>query len=85
MFIYFWLHRVFAAGYRLSLGEVGGGSSPVAVCSLIVAASLVAEHKLQAQGLQYLQHMCSAVVAHVLSGCGLWVLELKLSPCGAQA
>ena len=38
-----------------------------------------------AQGLQYLQHMCSAVVAHVLSGCGLWVLELKLSPCGAQA
>ena len=45
LFIYLWLWRVFAAEHGLSLIEVTGGYSVVAVCRLLFAvASLVAEH-----------------------------------------
>ena len=43
----------------------------VVVCRLLIAvASLVAEHGLQARGLQYLWHVGSVVVARRLSSCG---------------
>ena len=51
---------------------------------LIVVASLVAEHGLQAHGLQQLQHAGSVVVARGLSSCGSRALEHRLSSCGAQ-
>ena len=50
----------------------------VAVCGLlIVVASLVVEHGLQAQA--------SVVVAHGLSNCDSRALERRLSSCGARA
>ena len=65
---------------------------------LIAVASLVAEHGLQAHGLQQLQHTgsvvvaqgpqsvrASVVVARELSSCGSQGLERKLSSCGTQA
>ena len=39
---------------------------------LIAVSSLVAEHGVQACGLQQLQHAGSVVVAHGLSSCGSW-------------
>ena len=71
----------------------------VVVCGLlIVVASLVVEHRLQARGLQQLQHVGSVVTAHRLQGtwasvvvvrglsiCGSWALECRLSSCGTWA
>ena len=46
-FIYFWLHWVLAAMYRLSLAvESRGSSLPVVYGFLIVVATLVVEQKL---------------------------------------
>ena len=63
---YFWLRWAFIAAWSFSsCGELG--LLFVAVCGLHIAvASLVAEHGLQAHGLQQLQHAGSVVVA-----CGL--------------
>ena len=65
---------------------------------LIVVASLVVEHGLQAHRLQQLQHTMSVVMAcgpqsawvsvvvvRGLSSCGAWALERRLSSCGARA
>ena len=47
LFIYFWLHLVFVAVYRLSLVAESGGQSLVVMRGLLIAvASLVAEHGL---------------------------------------
>ena len=59
-FIYLWLCWVFVAVHRL----------------LIAVASLVVEHRLQACGLQQLQHRGSVIVIHGpqnwFSSCGAW-------------
>ena len=47
--------------------------------------SLVAEHGLQAHGLQQLWHVGSVVVARGLSSCGSRALERRLSSCGTRA
>ena len=52
---------------------------------LIVAASLVAEHGLQARGLQQLWHAGSVIVARGLSNCGSQAPERRLSSCSARA
>ena len=58
----------------------------VAVCGLlIVVASLVVEHGLEACGLQELWHVGSVIVAFRLSSCGSQALERRLSSCGAWA
>ena len=45
--MYFWLHWVFVAAHGLSLVTASGAYSLAMVCGLlIVAASLVAEHRL---------------------------------------
>ena len=47
LFIYFWLHLVFVAVYRLLLVAESGGQSLVVMRGLLIAvASLVAEHGL---------------------------------------
>ena len=58
----------------------------VAVCRLPIAvASLVAEHGLQARGLQQLWHAGSVVVVCGLSSCGLRAPERRLRSCGTRA
>ena len=53
LFIYFWLRWVFIAAHWLSLVAASGGLLFVAVRGLlIVVASLVAEHRLYAHGIQ---------------------------------
>ena len=53
LFIYLWLCWGFISACRLSLGVASGGYSAVAARGLLtVVASLVAEHGLQARGLQ---------------------------------
>ena len=57
---YFWLCWVFIAVRAFSLVVVSKGPSLVMVCGLLTAvASLIAEHRLQACGLQWLRHMDS--------------------------
>ena len=73
----FWLRWVFVAARGLSLVAVSG--------LLIEVASLVAEHGLQAHGLQQLWHASSVVVARGLSSCGSRALERRLNSCGARA
>ena len=41
-----WLHWVLVAAHRLSLVLVSRGYSPVVVCRLLIAASLVVKHRL---------------------------------------
>ena len=49
----FWLHWVLVAACELPLVAVGRGSSPVVLHGLFTAvASLIAEHGLQARGVQ---------------------------------
>ena len=49
------------------------------VCELLIAvASFVAEHRLQARGLQQLWHVG-------FSSCGSWALDRRLSSCDTQA
>ena len=45
-FIYFWPHWVFIAARGLSLAAMSRGFSLVAVCGLLIAVALVAEHGL---------------------------------------
>ena len=50
---FFWLHWVFVAAHRLSLVAVSGGYSSLRCAGFsITVASLVAEHRLWARGLQ---------------------------------
>ena len=59
IYIYFWLYWVFVAAHRFSLVLASGGYSPVVVSGLLIAVvSFVAEHGLQALG---------------LNCCGTWV------------
>ena len=52
---YFWLHWISVAEHGLSLVAAGRGCSLASVCRLLTAvASLVAEHRLYASGLQQL-------------------------------
>ena len=53
IYVYFWLHWVFFAAHRLSLVAASKGLLSIEVRGLlIVAASIVAEHGLQARELQ---------------------------------
>ena len=67
-----------------SLVAVSKGYPLVAVCGLLVAVtSLVAEHRFEARGLQWLQHMGLVIVAHGFSystARGLF-LDRGLNPC----
>ena len=64
IFFFFLLYWVSIAAHRLSLVVEREGYSFVAVHGLLTAlSSLVAEHGLQAHGLQQLQHRGSVVVA----------------------
>ena len=44
--MYFWPHWVFIAARGLSLAAMSRGFSLVAVCGLLIAVALVAEHGL---------------------------------------
>ena len=76
VYIYFQLHWVLVAARGLSLVMASRGLLFVAVHGLLTAvASLVAEHGLQAHGLQQLWHAGSVVVVHGLScsaACGIF-------------
>ena len=61
----FWLCLVLIAVTRLSIAVASGGYSQVAVCRLLVVASLVAEHRLYAHGLQLLWHVGLVALWHV--------------------
>ena len=64
-YFYFWLYWVFIVASGLSLVAESRGYSLVVVCGrLIEVASLVAEHRVWAHGLQQLQHMGSVAVVH---------------------
>ena len=61
----FWLHWVFVAVYGLSLAPESGSYSLGVVLGLsIVMGSLVAEHRLQAHELWWLQHAGSVTATH---------------------
>ena len=79
LFIYFWLHWVFVAARGLSLVAVSGGLLFILVRRLLTAvASLVAEHGLQACGLQQLWLIGSRAQAQQLWCTGLvapWHVE----------
>ena len=78
LFTYFWLHWVFIAACRLFSSCSEQGLLFVVVFGLLIAvASLVAEHGLQAHGLQQLWHAGSV-------SCGSQALEDRLSSCGAR-
>ena len=55
-----------------------GATLVVGSATLIVVASLVAEHGLWGM-------WASTIVGHGLSGCGFWALEHRLSSCGSWA
>ena len=79
LFFFFWLHWIFVAVCGLFFSCEEQGLLFAAVHRLlIVVASLVAEHRLQAYRLQYLQPTGSVVVAHSPGAC-------RLSSCGVQA
>ena len=78
-FIYFWLRWVFVAARRLCLVAVSGGYSPLQCVGFSLRWLLVAEHGLQAHGLQQLWLVGSVVVARGLSSCGSRALEPRLS------
>ena len=62
-----------------SLVATSGGYPLVVVCGLLIAvASLVVEHGLYGARV-------SVLVALVLSSCGSWALEHRLSSCDVQA
>ena len=67
LFVCFWLCLVLIAVPRLSIAVASGGYSQVAVCRLLVVASLVAEHRLYAHGLQLLWHVGLVALWHVWS------------------
>ena len=80
VYFYFWLRWVFVAARGLfsSCGE--WGLLFVELHGLLIAvASLVAEHRLQAHGLQQLWHMGSVVVARGLQSTGSVVVAHQLS------
>ena len=82
---YFWLCWVFVSACRLSLVVASVGYSSLWCAGFLLWWLLVAEHGLQACGLQQLWLMDSVVVAHRLSSCGSWALEHRLSSSGTRA
>ena len=82
LFIYFWLRWVFIAARGLFSSCGKRGLLFVAVHGLIAVASLVAEHRPQAHGLQQLWYAGSVVVAHGLQSTGSVVVVHGLS-CSA--
>ena len=77
LFIYFWLCWVFVAASGATLG--------CGARLLIAVASLVAEHGLQARGLQQLQCVSSVVVARGLQSTGSVVVVHGLSCSAARS
>ena len=69
---------IYLALVVLGLRCYGGYSLVVDSATLIVVASLVAEHGLWGM-------WASTVVGRGLSGCGFWALEHRLSSCGSWA
>ena len=86
-------HTLFTFGYAgSSLLQEGSlqlqrvGSTFIVVHGLLtVMTSLVSEHRLQAHGLQQLQHTGSVVVTGRLISWDSLSLETRLSSCGTQA
>ena len=75
--LFIWLCQFFTAVWGCSLDVVSRDYSLVAVSRLlVVVASLAAGHGLWGS-------QDSVVVAHVLSSCGSWALEHRLSICSA--
>ena len=69
-----------------SLVAMSRGYSVIAIHRLLTAAaSLVAEHRLQARWLQQPWHVGSAAMARGLSSRGSWALEHSPNSCGSQA
>ena len=78
-FFYFWLYQVFIAAQAFTLvAEREGYSLVVVLWLLIAAASLVAEHRLQAA-------QASVVKTHGLNSCSSQALEHRVSSWGARA
>ena len=69
---------IYLALVVLGLRCYGGYSLVVDSATLIVVASLVAEHGLWGM-------WASTVMGRGLSGCGFWALEHRLSSCGSWA
>ena len=63
-FVCFWLCLVLIAVPGLSIAAASRGYSQVAVCRLLVVASLVVEHRLYAHGLQQLWHVGLVALWH---------------------
>ena len=83
LFIYFWLHRVFAAARGLSLVAASGGNSSLwcAGCSsrwLLLLRSTGFRH-------MGFSSCGSPALERRLSSCGSWALERRLSSCGTRA
>ena len=74
----YWLRRVFLAARGLSLVAASGGYSSLWCAGFSLRWLLLLWST--ALGVQ-----TSVVVAHGLSSCGSWVLERRLSSCGARA
>ena len=66
LFFYLWLHWVFVPARAFSRCRKQGFLSSASLRLLISVASLMAEHGLQVQELQWLQHRGSEVVGHRL-------------------
>ena len=77
--VFFWLCWVFIAACGLSLVVTSGGYSWLRCTGFSLQWLLVAEHGLQARGLQQLQHVGSVVVAHGLQSTGSVVVAHGLS------
>ena len=79
LFIYFWLRWVFIAAYGLPLAVASGGYSSLRCVGFSLQWLLVAEHRLQAHGLQQLWCMGSVDVARRLQTAGSVVVAHGLS------
>ena len=78
-FFNFCLHWVFVAARGLSLVVASGAYSSLRCAGFSLWWLLVAEHRLQARGLQQLQHAGSVVMAPGLQSIGLVVVVHGLS------
>ena len=82
LFIYFWLCWVLVAACRLSLVVASGGYSLVAVFGpLFAVASLVIEHGLWAQGLQWVWLSCGSALAALRLVGSSWTRDRTHVPC----
>ena len=81
----FLFHWVFDAVGMFSLVATSKGYSLLLCAGVIVVASLIMEHSLQACELQSLQHVGSVAISFGLPSCILQALEHRFSSCGTWA